>query len=84
MNHPVATFLLVLIGLIALYFELTAPGIGVGGLIAGLCAVLFFWSRFFGGNRRWFVLFMFVCGNVFIAIGIIVINGLRDSGQTLK
>jgi membrane-bound serine protease (ClpP class) len=53
LNQPVFTGLLILIGLIALYIEASAPGIGIGGLVAGLCAVLFFWSRFLTGTSGW-------------------------------
>ena len=36
-----------IIGLIALYIEFSAPGIGAGGLVAGLCARIVFLESFF-------------------------------------
>ena len=53
LNTPFVTGMLVVIGLIALYIEFSAPGVGIGGLTAGLCATLFFWSRFLGGTSTW-------------------------------
>ena len=44
LNSGFVTFLLVLIGLVALAVELSAPGIGVGGLLSCLCFGLFFWT----------------------------------------
>ena len=75
LNNPFVTGLLVIIGLIALYIEFSAPGLGAGGLVAGLCAVLFFWSRFFSGTSGWLEVILFVAGLVFIAMEIFVIPG---------
>ncbi|MGI9517645.1 MAG: NfeD family protein [Pirellulaceae bacterium] len=80
LNSPIVTGLLILIGLIALYFELSAPGIGAGGLIAGLCAVLFFWSRFFGGTSGWLEVILFLAGIVFLMMELFVIPGFGLAG----
>ncbi len=80
LNSPVITGLLILIGLIALYFELSAPGIGAGGLIAGLCAVLFFWSRFFGGTSGWLEVILFLAGITFLLMELFVIPGFGLAG----
>jgi membrane-bound serine protease (ClpP class) len=71
---------LVLTGLIALYMEFSAPGIGAGGLIAGLCAVLFFWSRFFAGTAGWLEVILFAAGIIFLLMEIFVIPGFGVSG----
>ncbi len=78
--NPFVTGLLIVVGLIALYFELSAPGIGAGGLIAGLCAVLFFWSRFMGGTSGWLEVILFAAGVVFLLMEIFVIPGWGISG----
>lgn len=82
LNSPLVTGLLILIGLIALYFELSAPGIGFGGLLAGLCAALFFWSRFAGGTSGWLEVILFVAGIVFLLMELFVIPGFGFSGFT--
>lgn len=80
LNLPLVTVLLVLIGLVALYFELSAPGLGAGGLISGLCVVLFFWSRFLGGTSGWLEVMLFAAGLVFIFTEIFVIPGFGIPG----
>jgi membrane-bound serine protease (ClpP class) len=82
LNNPFITGLLVLAGLIALYFELSAPGISVGGLLAGLCAVLFFWSRFLGGTSGWLEVILFVGGIIFLFMEVFVLPGFGVSGIT--
>lgn len=80
LNRPLLTGLLFLIGLIAIYVELSAPGISVGGLIAMLCFGLFFWSRFLGGTAVLLELLLFVLGIVFLLMEVFVIPGTGLSG----
>ncbi len=80
LTHPIMTFLLVVAGLIALYIEFSAPGIGVGGLISGLCAILFFWSRFFDGTAGWLEVILFLAGIVFLAMELFVLPGFGIAG----
>lgn len=80
LNLPWVTGALFVIGLIALYFELSAPGISVGGLVSGLCFVLFFWSRFMGGTAAWLEVLLFVAGVIFLVVEIFVIPGTGISG----
>jgi membrane-bound serine protease (ClpP class) len=80
LNLPWITVLLVLVGLVALYFELSAPGIGAGGLISGFCVVLFFWSRFLGGTSGWLEVILFAAGLVFLFTEIFVIPGFGIPG----
>ncbi len=82
LNTWIVTALLIIIGLIALYVELSAPGIGAGGLIAGLCAALFFWSRFLGGTSTWLEVILFMAGIIFLLMEIFVIPGWGVSGFT--
>ena len=80
LNHPFGTGLLILIGLIAFFSEISAPGIGVGGLTAGLCAALFFWSRFLGGTSTWLEIVLFAAGVTFLFMELFVIPGWGVSG----
>ncbi len=82
LTHPIITIVLIVVGLIALYLELSAPGIGAGGLIAGLCAILFFWSRFFGGTAGWLEVILFLAGLVFLFMEVFVLPGFGISGIT--
>ncbi len=80
LNTPFVTGVLVLIGLIALYVEFSAPGVGIGGLMAGLCAALFFWSRFLGGTSTWLEVLLFLAGIIFLAVELFVIPGWGFAG----
>lgn len=76
------TGLLLLIGLIALLVEFSAPGIGIGGLISLLCFSLFFWSRFLGGTAGWLEVTLFVLSLAFIAAEFFIIPGFGIAGVT--
>ncbi len=80
LNYPFVTGLIIVIGLVALYFEMAAPGTMIGGLIAGLCASLFFWSHFAGGTAGWMEVILFVAGLGFIAAELFVIPGFGVAG----
>ncbi|MCC9657426.1 NfeD family protein [Rhodopirellula halodulae] len=80
LNTQFVTFLLLLIGLVALGVELSAPGIGVGGLTSVLCFGLFFWARFLGGTSGWLEVVLFLVGILFIAAEVFVIPGFGVAG----
>ncbi|MDE0935545.1 MAG: peptidase [Mariniblastus sp.] len=80
LNNPIITVLLILFGMIALYFELSAPGLGVGGLLSGFAAVLFFWSRFLAGTSGWLEVILFLAGIAFIFAELFIIPGFGVSG----
>jgi membrane-bound serine protease (ClpP class) len=78
--NPWITLLLVVVGLLALYLEASAPGIGVGAIVAALCGALFFWSRFLGGTAVWLEVILFLAGLAFLAMELFVIPGLGLAG----
>jgi len=78
-SPPVAIFLLV-IGFAALYVELQAPGIGIGGFCAAVCFILFFWSRFLGGTAGWLEVLLFLGGVGFLLVEIFVLPGFGIFG----
>ena len=80
LNLPLITGLLVLVGLVAFYFEMSAPGLGIGGLISGLCALLFFWSKFLGGTSGWLEVVLFLAGLIFIFTEVFIIPGFGVPG----
>ncbi len=67
--------LLLTIGFFALMIELGNPGIGAGGLLAGLCFMGFFWIEGLNGNVAWLEILLFVGGLVALAIELFVIPG---------
>lgn len=80
LNTGFVTFLLITVGLIALTFELSAPGFSIGGLTALLCFSLFFWSRFLGGTSGWLEVTLFLMGLIFIGAELFVIPGFGFAG----
>ncbi len=80
LNWKVVTGLLLVIGLISLYIEFSAPGIGIGGLISFLCFAIFFWSRFLGGTAGWLEVVLFTVGVLFVLMELFVIPGFGVAG----
>jgi membrane-bound serine protease (ClpP class) len=80
LNWPIVTGLLLIIGLVCLFIEFISPGISFGGLMAGLCFALFFWSKFLGGTADWLELLLFVAGLAFIGVEIFVFPGFGVAG----
>jgi membrane-bound serine protease (ClpP class) len=74
LNSWWATALLIVIGMLALYLEISSPGIGIGALVSGLCAMLFFWSHFLGGTADWLEVLLFLAGLVFLAMELFLLN----------
>ncbi|MCA9102666.1 MAG: hypothetical protein KDA63_16010, partial [Planctomycetales bacterium] len=77
--RPVMIALLVL-GISALYIEFQLPGLGLGGLVATVCFLLFFWGNYLGGTAGWLEVLLFVAGVTFVAIEWFVIPGLGAFG----
>jgi membrane-bound serine protease (ClpP class) len=74
-----ATFLLFL-GLIGMYIELKTPGVGVGGVVAALAFLLFFWSKYLEGTAGSLEIVLFVGGVVLMLIEIFVVPGVGVFG----
>ncbi len=67
--------LLLTIGFFALMIELGSPGIGAGGLLAGLCFTGFFWIEGLNGNVESLEILLFVGGLVALALELFVLPG---------
>jgi membrane-bound ClpP family serine protease len=65
----------------ALMMELSSPGLGVGGFVAAVCFVLFFWSQFLHGTADWLEILLFLTGVACVAIEIFVIPGFGVFGM---
>lgn len=80
LGTPAVAGLLLAIGFFALYIELHTPGIGIGGFVATLCFLLFFWSRFLGGTAGWLEAVLFVTGVACLLLEIFVLPGFGIFG----
>jgi membrane-bound serine protease (ClpP class) len=72
---PAVAWLLLLIGGAALYAELQAPGIGVGAFVAGICFLLYFWSKHLDGTAGWLEVLLFMAGVCCILLELFVLPG---------
>jgi membrane-bound ClpP family serine protease len=77
---PFVAYLLLLIGGAALYVELQAPGVGIGGFVAGVCFLLYFWSKHLGGTADWLEVLLFASGVACVLIEIFVLPGTAIFG----
>jgi membrane-bound serine protease (ClpP class) len=80
LSSPAAAGLLLTIGFFAMYIELHTPGIGIGGFVAAVCFLLFFWSRFLGGTAGWLEALLFVAGLSCLLLEIFVLPGFGVFG----
>ncbi len=78
-DDNVATFLLFLGGA-AVLAELQMPGTGIGGFIAALCFLLFFWAKYLDGTATGLEILLFVAGIVCLALEVFVIPGFGIFG----
>src|SRR5205823_5432066 len=77
---PTVAWLLLLVGGAALYAELQAPGIGIGGFVAGVCFLLYFWSKHLDGTAGWLEVLLFVGGVCCILLELFVLPGAAIFG----
>ena len=80
--QPWVPRLMLTIGLLALMIELSNPGISLGGLVAGLCFLGYFWIEGLNGNVEWLEILLFLGGIMALAIEIFVIPGFGIFGIT--
>jgi membrane-bound serine protease (ClpP class) len=78
-DPKIAGFLL-FVGIFALIFEMSTPGIGVPGFIAGLCFLLFFWAHILNGTAGWLEVLLFLGGVLCLAIELFVLPGMGIFG----
>lgn len=77
---PGMTVLLLVIAFAGVYFELHTPGLGIGGFVAAVALLLFFWSKALHGTVEWLEVLLFVGGLVSILLEIFVLPGMGIFG----
>jgi membrane-bound ClpP family serine protease len=80
LRRPVTRIFLVMIGIVCLLLELKMPGVGVPGVIAAVCFVLFFWAHWGTGGLDLLALLLFLLGLVLIGLEIFVFPGTAVVG----
>jgi len=71
-----------LLGMICLSAELSSPGVGVPGVIALVCFLMFFWMNMFQGTIEWLEILLIVAGIGCLLAEIFVLPGFGVLGVT--
>lgn len=79
-RNPIVQIVLIMVGIAGLILELKMPGLGIPGIVAALCFVLFFWSNSFHSDFTMLAVFLFILGLVLIGLEIFVIPGFGITG----
>ena len=68
------------IGGAGLYIELHTPGVGLGGFVAMVAFIVYFWSQYLHGTAGWLEVMLFLAGVICIAAEIFVLPGFGVLG----
>jgi len=77
---PGVAWLLLLIGGAALVFELQTPGVGLGGFVATVAFVIYFWGQYLRGTSGSLEVMLFIVGLFCLAVEIFVLPGFGVLG----
>ena len=77
---PQVAGMLLFIGVFSLYIELSSPGLGIGGFVATVCFLLYFWANFMNGTVEVLEVLLFAAGLTFIVLEIFVVPGFGIFG----
>ena len=78
--QPGVAWLLLLIGGAGLYIELHTPGLGLGGFVAMVAFIVFFWSQYLQGTAGWLEVMLFLAGLFCLAAEIFILPGFGVLG----
>src|SRR5262249_39716514 len=67
LRRPMASVVLVMLGIACLILELKIPGVGLPGILSAVCFILFFWA-YWHMAFFWLAVLLFVLGLVLIAL----------------
>jgi membrane-bound serine protease (ClpP class) len=79
-SSAAVTSLLVMVGMVALYLEVTSPGFGIPGTIALICFAIVFSASTLIGNMGSLELLLFLAGVVLLMVEIFIIPGFGITG----
>ena len=77
---PELAWLLLLVGGAGLYIELKTPGVGLGGFVAMVAFIVYFWSQHLHGTSGWLEVMLFLAGIFCLAVEIFVLPGVGVLG----
>ena len=77
---PSLAWILLFIGGAGLYIELQTPGLGLGGFVAMVAFIIYFWSQYLHGTAGWLEVMLFIAGVFCVAAEIFVLPGFGVLG----
>jgi membrane-bound ClpP family serine protease len=77
---PGIAWLLLVIGGVGIYLELHTPGVGLGGFIAMVAFIIYFWGQHLHGTSGWLEVMLFLAGLFCLAAEIFVLPGFGVLG----
>lgn len=77
---PALTIVLIALGIIGIYIELHAPGVGIGGFVSALAFLLLFWSKMLHGTAGWLEVLLFLGGVCFLLFELLILPGFGIFG----
>jgi membrane-bound ClpP family serine protease len=78
---PLVSVFLIMIGIACLILELKMPGVGLPGVIAAVCFVLYFWAQSqLAGQMTMLAILLFVLGLILIGLEIFLMPGFTVPG----
>src|SRR5262249_7244386 len=81
LRDPWTSVILVMVGITCLILELKMPGVGLPGVIAAICFVLFFWAHSqLHGQITWLAILLFILGLALIGLEALVLPGFGVCG----
>jgi membrane-bound ClpP family serine protease len=80
LSSPALAVLLLVIGFVGVYIELHSPGVGIGGFVAAMAFLLFFWSNFLNGTAEWLEVLLFLGGIFCVLLEVLVLPGFGVFG----
>ena len=80
LNSPAVMSVLVMLALLGVYIEFNTPGVGLPGLVAGLCFAIIIGSKYLVGLANWVEVALFVVGVLLLMIEIFVLPGFGIAG----
>ena len=81
LTHPLVSVFLIMIGIACLILELKMPGVGLPGVIAAVCFVLYFWAQSqLAGQMTMLAILLFVLGLILIGLEIFLMPGFTVPG----
>ena len=80
LNDPVASWMLLFIGVFMLILEIKMPGVGLPAITSALAFLLFFWSRYLSGTADQLEILLFLVGLVCLGLELFVFPGFGVFG----